>query len=133
MSYKVNNQPTQAQTNTNDDAIAYDANGLLVETASAKAQNVINLELSIPGHRNGATYHKTSGLDTAIDGLSTAEAIYVIHRIEGAGFGQTGAGYAGSDTPTTHKAFVNQQVNRRFGGDVHNLLKSWGTYSYGGY
>ena len=66
----------------NNGSITYNANGLLVETASAKAQNVINLELSVPGHRNGAEYHKTSGLDAAIDGLSTAEAIYVIHRIE---------------------------------------------------
>jgi len=68
-----------------------------------------------------------------IDTLTTPEAIYVIHRIEGAGFGQTGAGYAGYDTPASHQAFVNQQVNGRFGGSVHALLKAWGTFSYGGY
>lgn len=111
----------------------FGANGLLIESATPKAQNVINLEMGIPGHANGAGYHKTSGLDSAIDGLTAAEAVYVLHRIEGAGFGQTGAGYAGSDTPTTHHAFVDQQVNGRFGGSVKELLKHWGTYSYTGY
>lgn len=129
-------QSTSSQANykpVNHSGIEWDANGLLVEEPTARAQYVINLELAIPGHANGSAFHKSSGLDSAIDGLTTAEAIYVIHRIEGAGFGQTSAGYAGIDSNLTHSKFVEQQLNRRFGGSVHNLLKAWGTYSYTGY
>lgn len=111
--------------------LAFDGNGLLIEQASPLAQTVINQLLAIPGHANGAGYH--GAIDANIDQLSTPEAVYVIHRIEGAGFGQTGAGYAGYDTPESHQVFVNQQVNGRFGGSVHALLKAWGTFSYGGY
>ena len=118
---------------TNDDGIAFDGSGLLVETDSDAAQHVINLELGIPGHSNGAGYHISTGLDAAIDKLTTAEAIYAIHRMEGAGFGQTGSGWAGVDSPASHRTFVEQQINRQFGGSVHKLLKAWGTYSYGGY
>ena len=117
---------------TSYDGIQFGADGLLVETASSLAQSVINDLLSIPGHSNGAGYH-ASGIDAKIDQLSTAEAIHVIHRIEGAGFGQTGDGYAGFDTPESHRNFVNKQINNRFGGSVHQLLRKWGTYSYGGY
>ena len=85
-----------------------------------------------PGHSNGAGYH-ASGIDAKIEQLSTAEAIHVIHRIEGAGFGQTGDGYAGIDTPESHRNFVSKQINNRFDGSVHQLLRKWGTYSYGGY
>ena len=28
---------------------------------------------------------------------------------------------------------IDNQLYERFGGDIHNLLKTWGTYSYGGY
>ena len=108
-------------------------NGLLAESATPKAQQVINLLISIPGHSNGSSYHKTTGLDNLIDELTPEEAVYVIHRIEGAGFGQTGDGYAGYDTPVSHQTFVKNQVNKRFGGDIKALLKMWGTYSYGGY
>ncbi|MBF0710506.1 MULTISPECIES: hypothetical protein [unclassified Gemella] len=111
----------------------FDSNGLLVRQRSAKGQQVINHLLSIPGHRNGAAYHASSGVDKLIDELTTAEALWVIHRIEGAGFGQTGDGYAGIDTAKSHQIFVNNQLNRRFGGSVHSLLKKWGTYTYGGY
>lgn len=114
-------------------SLQFDNRGLLVERASPNAQLAINMLLRIPGHSRGSTYHQITGLDKLIDSLSTPEAVYVIHRIEGAGFGQTGAGYAGSDTPASHKAFVIQQVNRRFGGSIHQLLKKWGTYSYTGY
>lgn len=114
------------------DGIQFGSDGLLVETASSLAQSVINDLLSIPGHSNGAGYH-ANGLDAKIDQLSTAEAIHVIHRIEGAGFGQTGDGYAGIDTPESHRNFVSKQINNRFGGSVHQLLRKWGTYSYGGY
>ena len=123
-------QPEPAPVYTSG-GLAFDGNGLLVEQASNLAQTVINQLLAIPGHANGAGYH--GAIDANIDQLSTPEAVYVIHRIEGAGFGQTGAGYAGYDTPESHQVFVNQQVNGRFGGSVHALLKAWGTFSYGGY
>lgn len=80
---------------------------------------------------NGSAYH--AQIDPIIDQLSAAEAIHVIHRIEGAGFGQTGDGLAGVDSPATHRNFIERQVNNRFGGSIHALLKKWGTYSYGGY
>ena len=114
-------------------AVQFDSNGLLKEKSSAKGQEVINLLLSIPGHANGSHLHKEWGIDAKIDQLSTEEAVWVLHRIEGPGFGQTGAGYAGSDTPASHKALVDQQINGRFNGSIHDLLKHWGTYSYGGY
>ena len=118
---------------TNVGNLQFNERGLLVEQASDSAQLAINMLLGIPGRSNGSAYHQVTGLDKLIDSLSTAEAVYVIHRIEGAGFGQTGAGFAGRDTPQTHQAFVNQQVIRRFGGSIHLLLKKWGTYSYTGY
>lgn len=130
-------EPETATTVAEEPAVTYDgiqfgSDGLLIETASSLAQSVINDLLSIPGHSNGAGYH-ANGLDAKIDQLSTAEAIHVIHRIEGAGFGQTGDGYAGIDTPESHRNFVSKQINNRFGGSVHQLLRKWGTYSYGGY
>lgn len=117
----------QAKRNT----IQFDSNGLLVEHTSDNAERVITLLLAIPNHMNGSAYH--AQIDPIIDQLSAAEAIHVIHRIEGAGFGQTGDGLAGADTPGTHRAFIERQVNSRFGGSIHLLLKKWGTYSYGGY
>ena len=117
----------QAKRNT----IQFGSNGLLVEHTSDNAERVISLLLSIPGHANGAAYH--AQIDPIIDQLSAAEAIHVIHRIEGAGFGQTGDGLAGVDSPATHRNFIERQVNNRFGGSIHLLLKKWGTYSYGGY
>lgn len=117
----------QARRNT----IQFGSNGLLVEHTSDNAERVISLLLSIPGHANGSSYHVQ--IDPIIDQLSAAEAIHVIHRIEGAGFGQTGDGLAGVDSPATHRNFIERQVNNRFGGSIHALLKKWGTYSYGGY
>lgn len=117
----------QAKRNT----IQFDSNGLLVEHTSDNAERVITLLLAIPGHANGAAYH--AQIDPIIDQLSAAEAIHVIHRIEGAGFGQTGDGLAGVDSPATHRNFIERQVNNRFGGSIHALLKKWGTYHYGGY
>lgn len=127
---KVEENENQVVTHS---GIQFGSNGLLIERKSQKAQQVINLLLSIPGHRNGKAFHQQTGLDNLIDSLTTEEAIWVIHRIEGRGFGQTSAGFAGQDTPQSHQAFIRQQVNRRFGGSVHTLLKYWGTYSYGGY
>lgn len=111
----------------------FGSDGLLVESATSRAQEVINLLLGIPGHSNGSWYHAQYGVDAKINALTVEEATYVIHRIEGAGFGQTGDGFAGYDTPASHKNFLNRQVNSRFGGDIWALLRSWGTYSYGGY
>ena len=88
---------------------------------------------AIPGHRKGSAYHKSTGLDSLIDSLSVEEATWVIHTIEGKGFGQTSSGYAGVDSHASHQAFLTKQVNRRFGGNIRTLLKKWGTYSYGGY
>lgn len=118
---------------TNSGSPYFGADGLLVESATGRAQDVINHLLAIPGHANGSWYHAQYGLDAKINSLSVEEAVYVIHRIEGAGFGQTGDGYAGYDTPASHRNFLNNQVNNRFGGDIWALLRSWGTYSYGGY
>ena len=100
---------------------------------SPNARKAINLLLGIPGHRNGKAYHKYTGLDDVINSLSVEEATYVIRMIEGRGFGQTSDGFAGIDSHISHKAFLNRQVNRRFGGSIHALLRAWGTYSYGGY
>lgn len=119
----------QAKRNT----IQFGSNGLLVEHTSDNAKRVITLLLAIPNHMNGSAYH--AQIDPIIDQLSAAEAIHVIHRIEGAGFGQTGDGLAGVDSPATHRAFVERQVNGRkeFGGSIHQLLKLWGTFNYDGY
>ena len=122
-----------APASTNSGSPYSGADGLLVESATGRAQDVINHLLAIPGHANGSWYHAQYGLDAKINSLSVEEAVYVIHRIEGAGFGQTGDGYAGYDTPASHRNFLNNQVNNRFGGDIWALLRSWGTYSYGGY
>ena len=122
-----------APTSTNSGSPYFGADGLLVESATGRAQDVINHLLAIPGHANGSWYHAQYGVDAKINSLSVEEAVYVIHRIEGAGFGQTGDGYAGYDTPASHRNFLNNQVNNRFGGDIWALLRSWGTYSYGGY
>ena len=126
---KKKQEEAEAQAKHNN--IQFDANGLLVEATSGNAERVISLLLSIPGHANGAAYH--AQIDPIIDQLSAAEAIHVIHRIEGAGFGQTGDGLAGVDSPATHRNFIERQVNNRFGGSIHALLKKWGTYHYGGY
>lgn len=128
---KTQTQSTQQAPITTE--LQFGADGLLVMQSSGRAQQVVNLLLGIPGHSNGAGYHQSTGLDGLINQLSTSEAVWVLHRIEGAGFGQTGDGYAGGDSPASHRALVTNQINRRFGGSIHALLRSWGTYSYGGY
>lgn len=107
--------------------------GLLVHHYSDRVQQVINLLSEIPGHSYGSDYHIATGLDNLIDSLTIEEAVDVLWRIEGAGFGQTGAGYAGYDTTDSHQAFMAQQIDGRFGGSIHNLLKAWGTFNYSGY
>lgn len=132
-SNQTSNESYVAPASTNSGSPYFGADGLLVESATGRAQDVINHLLAIPGHANGSWYHAQYGVDAKINALSVEEAVYVIHRIEGAGFGQTGDGYAGYDTPASHRNFLNNQVNNRFGGDIWALLRSWGTYSYGGY
>lgn len=117
----------------NDGLPYFDSNGLLAMKNSPNARKAINLLLGIPGHRNGKSYHKRTGLDDLINSLSVEEATYVIRKIEGSGFGQTSDGYAGIDSHASHNTFLNRQVKRRFGGSIHALLRAWGTYSYGGY
>lgn len=128
---KKKQEEAEAQARRNN--IQFDSNGLLVEHTSDNAERVITLLLAIPNHKNGSAYH--AQIDPIIDQLSAAEAVHVIHRIEGAGFGQTADGLAGVDSPATHRAFVERQVNgrREFGGSIHQLLKLWGTFDYGGY
>ena len=110
---------------------AMDENGLVVRTQSQAGQDVINkLYAEIPTHANGA---HSGELDSMIDNLSAEECAWVLERIEDKGFGQTGAGYAGQETPESHANFIQEQVIDRFGGDIHNVLKSWGTHSYSGY
>ena len=123
----------EAEVQARRNNIQFDSNGLLVEHSSDNAERVITLLLAIPNHKNGSAYH--AQIDPIIDQLSAAEAVHVIHRIEGAGFGQTADGLAGVDSPATHRAFVERQVNgrREFGGSIHQLLKLWGTFDYGGY
>ena len=128
---KKKQEEAEAQARRNN--IQFGSNGLLVEHSSDNAERVITLLLAIPNHKNGSAYH--AQIDPIIDQLSAAEAVHVIHRIEGAGFGQTADGLAGVDSPATHRAFVERQVNgrREFGGSIHQLLKLWGTFNYGGY
>lgn len=128
---KKKQEEAEAQARRNN--IQFGSNGLLMEHSSDNAERVITLLLAIPNHKNGSAYH--AQIDPIIDQLSAAEAVHVIHRIEGAGFGQTADGLAGVDSPATHRAFVERQVNgrREFGGSIHQLLKLWGTFDYGGY
>lgn len=128
---KKKQEEAEAQARRNN--IQFGSNGLLVEHTSDNAERVITLLLAIPNHKNGSAYH--TQIDPIIDQLSAAEAVHVIHRIEGAGFGQTADGLAGVDSPATHRAFVERQVNgrREFGGSIHQLLKLWGTFDYDGY
>ena len=111
----------------------FDSNGLLNMRYSGRAQMVVNKLIAIPDHMNGEYYHIQYGIDKDIAELSTEEAFWVLHQIEGAGFGQTGDGYAGYDSSEGHHALITNQLNKRFSGSIHKLLTKWGTYPYGGY
>lgn len=113
--------------------VTFNSDGTLEYTKTDSAQEVINLLLAIPGHSNGAEYHKTWHIDEKIDNLTIRECVYVLRRIEDVGFGQTAQGLAGQETSESHKNFVENQLNKRYGGSIKNLLKEWGTYSYSGY
>lgn len=130
---KEKEEVSNSTSQRNDGLPYFDSNGLLAMKNSPNARKAINLLLGIPGHRNGKSYHKRTGLDDLINSLSVEEATYVIRKIEGSGFGQTSDGYAGIDSHASHNTFLNRQVKRRFGGSIHALLRAWGTYSYGGY
>ena len=117
----------------NKDYPTFTKDGLLEMKHSRNADIVVELLLSIPGHSNGRNYHIKHHIDEYIETLSTPEAIYVLRTIEGAGFGQVMSGYAGIDSPESHKSLVRNQLNVRYGGSIHELLKEWGTYTYSGY
>lgn len=117
----------------NKDYPTFTKDGLLEMKRSRNADIVVELLLSIPGHSNGRNYHIKHHIDEYIETLSTPEAIYVLRTIEGAGFGQVMSGYAGIDSPESHKSLVRNQLNVRYGGSIHELLKEWGTYTYSGY
>ena len=109
---------------------AVNEKGLIVTQESQAGQDVINkLFAEIPTHSNGT---HSAELDAMIDNLSAEECAWVLTRIENEGFGQTGAGYS-TATPEAHKTFIEDQLYGRFGGDIHNLLKVWGTFTYSGY
>lgn len=107
--------------------------GLLIMDGGGNAKQVYNLIHSIPGGMNGGSYHVQTGLDNLIDTLTTPQAFWVLYTLEGPGFGQLADGYAGFDTHGSHQALITNQLDRRFNGSIHQLLKKWGTFAYNGY
>lgn len=108
-------------------------NGLLIMDDGGNAKQVYNLIHAIPGGMNGGGYHIQTGLDNLIDTLTTPQAFWVLYTLEGPGFGQLADGYAGFDTHESHQALITNQLDRRFNGSIHQLLKKWGTFTYNGY
>lgn len=111
----------------------FGSNGLLIMDDGGNAKQVYNLIHSIPGGMNGGSYHIQTGLDNLIDTLTTPQAFWVLYTLEGPGFGQLADGYAGFDTHESHQALITNQLDRRFNGSIHQLLKKWGTFAYNGY
>lgn len=107
--------------------------GLLIMDDGGNANQVYNLLNNIPGKMNGSDYHKQTGVDNLIDTLTTSQAFWVLYQLEGPGFGQLADGYAGFDTHESHQALITNQLNNRFNGSIHQLLKVWGTLGYSGY
>lgn len=107
--------------------------GLLIMDDGGNAKQVYNLIHSIPGGMNGGSYHVQTGLDNLIDTLTTPQAFWVLYTLEGPGFGQLADGYAGFDTHESHQVLITNQLDRRFNGSIHQLLKKWGTFAYNGY
>lgn len=107
--------------------------GLLIMDGGGNAKQVYNLIHAIPGGMNGGSYHVQTGLDNLIDTLTTPQAFWVLYTLEGPGFGQLADGYAGFDTHESHQALITNQLDRRFNGSIHQLLKKWGTVAYNGY
>lgn len=111
----------------------FGSNGLLIMDDGGNANQVYNLIHAIPGGMNGGNYHIQTGLDNLIDTLTTPQAFWVLYTLEGPGFGQLADGYAGFDTHESHQALITNQLDRRFNGSIHQLLKKWGTFAYNGY
>lgn len=111
----------------------FGSDGLLTMDGEGNANQVYNLLNSIPGKMNGGDYHKQTGVDSLIDTLTTPQAFWVLYKLEGPGFGQLADGYAGFDTHESHQALITNQLNKRFNGSIHQLLKVWGTLGYSGY
>lgn len=128
-------QPTPVQ---NTAPVTYEdprfgSDGLLIMDGGGNANQVYNLIHAIPGGMNGGNYHIQTGLDNLIDTLTTPQAFWVLYTLEGPGFGQLADGYAGFDTHESHQALITNQLDRRFNGSIHQLLKKWGTFAYNGY
>ena len=135
-----NNQPStpsNPSTPSGPGIPQFDENGYIVRTQSQAAQDVINkLYSDIDSTKPAGVTVRAQGthspeLDAMIDNLSPEECAWVMSRIENDVYGQSDR--SGSRTPESDAHFIENQVIRRYGGDIHNLLKSWGTYSYGGY
>ena len=107
--------------------------GLLIMDGGGNAKQVYNLVHAIPGGMTGNSSHVQTGLDNLIDTLTTPQAFWVLYTLEGPGFGQLADGYAGFDTHESHQALITNQLDRRFNGSIHQLLKKWGTFAYNGY
>lgn len=133
---ETNPQPTTPAQNaapvTHEDP-RFGPDGLLIMDDGGNAKQVYNLIHSIPGGMNGGSYHVQTGLDNLIDTLTTPQAFWVLYTLEGPGFGQLADGYAGFDTHESHQALITNQLDRRFNGSIHQLLKKWGTFAYNGY
>ena len=131
----VSPQPAPAQNTapvTHEDP-RFGSDGLLIMDGGGNANQVYNLLNNIPGKMNGGDYHKQTGVDNLIDTLTTSQAFWVLYKLEGPGFGQLADGYAGFDTHESHQALITNQLNNRFSGSIHQLLKIWGTLGYSGY
>lgn len=125
--------PVQNTTPVTHEDPRFDSSGLLIMDGGGNANQVYNLIHAIPGGMNGGSYHIQTGLDNLIDTLTTPQAFWVLYKLEGPGFGQLADGYAGFDTHESHQALITNQLDRRFNGSIHQLLKKWGTFAYNGY
>lgn len=125
--------PTQNATPVTHEDPRFGPDGLLIMDGGGNANQVYNLIHAIPGGMNGGSYHIQTGLDNLIDTLTTPQAFWVLYTLEGPGFGQLADGYAGFDTHESHQALITNQLDRRFNGSIHQLLKKWGTFAYNGY
>lgn len=125
--------PVQNTTPVTHEDPRFGSDGLLIMDGGGNANQVYNLIHDIPGGMNGGNYHIQTGLDNLIDTLTTPQAFWVLYKLEGPGFGQLADGYAGFDTHESHQALITNQLDRRFNGSIHQLLKKWGTFAYNGY
>ena len=125
--------PAQNTTPVTHEDPRFGPDGLLIMDGGGNAKQVYNLIHAIPGGMNGGSYHVQTGLDNLIDTLTTPQAFWVLYTLEGPGFGQLADGYAGFDTHESHQALITNQLDRRFNGSIHQLLKKWGTFAYNGY